>query len=108
MAGLRAPGPKEGIPCKGKLASMDPLPYPCSKDRSPRASELGEGKWKTQPPPWEGGTAFTRLAWAPTSGLWAGGNQDLGLVKLREDATGPRVEVLPGKALRNAYKKREG
>lgn len=40
VAGLRSPG----TPCRGKLASMDPLPYPCSKDRSPRASELGEGK----------------------------------------------------------------
>lgn len=89
MAGLRSPGPKEGIPCKGELASMDPLSYLCSKDRSPRASELGEGKWKTQPPTRECGTTFTRPGLGShRRGLWAGRNQDLGLVKLREDAAG--------------------
>lgn len=44
VAGLRSPGPREGNPCKGELASMGPGPYPCSRDRSPRASELEEGK----------------------------------------------------------------
>lgn len=55
VAGLRSPGPREGNTCKGELTSVGPLSCPYGRNRSPRASELGEGNWKTQP------------HWAPTS-----------------------------------------